>query len=521
MTAQPGNYQPIWHCTGAETDSEFGHYLVSAGDQNMDGYDDILIANWVPREVYLYYGGPTGQMDTIPDMVFTEEYEFGYGNLPLECRDLNGDSYPDFCISADFGSQPNSKTYIYFGGPLLDNQADLVLEPDTSYISPYTGFGGYLSMGDFNGDGDCDLAISAWRYDLDVGWGKLYVFYGGQDIDSIPDFSVTAEPNDIYGLGDYISCSGDVNNDGFDDIVVRDNHGTYPPAYDGRMAFLGGAEPDTIPDWEFRTFGGYPFTMGYGSLITPDVNNDGYDDILIRADVMYSCDASLFYGGEEVDTLWDVHLDGDGDWSSGCAYAGDVNGDGWGDVMLNDWVDGKINVFFLHPGMGSVKSYDLLLEFPFVAGGNGGMGYAGDVNGDGVDDFMFTFNDGDLPLYDQVFIYSDTSLAGVVKPEIRLSIPEFTLHQNYPNPFNQRTVIPFTLDWAGKVKIDIFNITGRSVGVQQAAPLHNWFSAGTHEVVWNAEGMASGTYLVRLQQQSAGTLLHTEQASVRKVVLVK
>ena len=149
------------------------------------------------------------------------------------------------------------------------------------------------------------------------------------------------------------------------------------------------------------------------------------------------------------------------------------------------------------------------------------MGYAGDVNGDGVDDFMFTFNDGDLPLYDQVFIYSDTSLAGVVKPEIRLSIPEFTLHQNYPNPFNQRTVIPFTLDWAGKVKIDIFNITGRSVGVQQAAPLHNWFSAGTHEVVWNAEGMASGTYLVRLQQQSAGTLLHTEQASVRKVVLVK
>ena len=42
-----------------------------------------------------------------------------------------------------------------------------------------------------------------------------------------------------------------------------------------------------------------------------------------------------------------------------------------------------------------------------------------------------------------------------------------------------------------------------------------------HSMVWNAEGMASGVYLVRLQQQSAGTLLHTEQASVRKVVLVK
>ena len=97
----------------------------------------------------------------------------------------------------------------------------------------------------------------------------------------------------------------------------------------------------------------------------------------------------------------------------------------------------------------------------------------------------------------------------------------FTLHPVYPNPFNASTTIPFTLDRAGKVKIDIFDITGRSVGVQYIEPLHGMYSAGTHEVVWNAKGIASGVYLMRLSvdggQQSAGTLLHES----RKVILLK
>ena len=74
----------------------------------------------------------------------------------------------------------------------------------------------------------------------------------------------------------------------------------------------------------------------------------------------------------------------------------------------------------------------------------------------------------------------------------------FQLLPAYPNPFNAQTTIPFTLDRAGKVKIDVFDITGRSVGVQYIESLQTWFSAGYHEVVWNAEGMSSGVYLVRM-----------------------
>ena len=95
---------------------------------------------------------------------------------------------------------------------------------------------------------------------------------------------------------------------------------------------------------------------------------------------------------------------------------------------------------------------------------------------------------------------------------------EFALHPNYPNPFNAATTIPFTLNLDGKVKIDIFDITGRSVGVQYIEPLQ----VGTHEFMWDAEGMVSGVYLVRLIVDGrVPTAESRHHAQTRKLVLVK
>ena len=57
-----------------------------------------------------------------------------------------------------------------------------------------------------------------------------------------------------------------------------------------------------------------------------------------------------------------------------------------------------------------------------------------------------------------------------------------------------------------------------SVGAKGLSPLQGRYPAGMHEFVWNADGVASGVYLVRLELQSAGTLQHREAG---KVVLVK
>ena len=116
----------------------------------------------------------------------------------------------------------------------------------------------------------------------------------------------------------------------------------------------------------------------------------------------------------------------------------------------------------------------------------------GDIDNDGDDD-MFVGEGGGAMLFFRNQEYSS------VNREPGTVNRTFILHPNYPNPFNAQTVIPFTLDRAGKVKIDIFDITGRSVGAKGLSPLQARYSAGMHEFVWNAEGVASGVYLVRLE----------------------
>lgn len=86
---------------------------------------------------------------------------------------------------------------------------------------------------------------------------------------------------------------------------------------------------------------------------------------------------------------------------------------------------------------------------------------------------------------------------------------EFRLGQNYPNPFNPTTVIPFELAGAGEVKLTIYDVTGRKV----ATLLNTSMSAGRHTVTFNAAGIPSGVYIVRLE---AGGQLFTSKLTLLK-----
>lgn len=74
-------------------------------------------------------------------------------------------------------------------------------------------------------------------------------------------------------------------------------------------------------------------------------------------------------------------------------------------------------------------------------------------------------------------------------------ILDFKLYQNYPNPFNPSTVISFALKKPGHVKLSIFDLAGKEVAVIQ----NNRFSAGNHSIHFNAEYLASGIYIYRLE----------------------
>ena len=89
----------------------------------------------------------------------------------------------------------------------------------------------------------------------------------------------------------------------------------------------------------------------------------------------------------------------------------------------------------------------------------------------------------------------------------------FGLSQNIPNPFNQSTILSFEMRDAGFVSLDIFDITGRLVGIQNFKPLHEWMSAGKHHIVFDAGDLGSGIYLVRMEAE--------DFTSTRKILLLK
>ena len=90
---------------------------------------------------------------------------------------------------------------------------------------------------------------------------------------------------------------------------------------------------------------------------------------------------------------------------------------------------------------------------------------------------------------------------------------ECVLYSPYPNPFNASTVISFELQDAGFVSLKIFDITGRTAGLQNFVPINQYLPAGQHSVVFDAEGLTSGVYFVQLE---AG-----ENRQTRKILLIK
>ena len=108
----------------------------------------------------------------------------------------------------------------------------------------------------------------------------------------------------------------------------------------------------------------------------------------------------------------------------------------------------------------------------------------------------------------------------------RRDVSSFILHPAYPNPFNASRTFSFELGVAGKVSLDIFDITGRNVGVLHATPgnalpQNQYLLVGYHSVTFNAEGLTSGIYFLRLEALSgAGTLRHTLRQT-QKLLLLK
>ena len=237
----------------------------------------------------------------------------------------------------------------------------------------YDYFGWSCATGDVNCDGYADLLIGA-PHSYAAQRGVIYVFFGGQIIDSIPDLVLQKSPQEMLG---WCVSSGDVNGDECDDIIA----GAYCPGDIGKVyIFLGSESPDTLPDVILagqspeETFGGSVCALG-------DVNGDGYADVMVGTDI-FSSKAYLYLGGSPMDSLPDLIITEGGSCVSFC---GDLNGDSLSDIIVSQ------DHSYIYLGGTDMDSLpDLILSQEGSA-----LSPCGDVNGDGYDDVAvaYYFND--------------------------------------------------------------------------------------------------------------------------------
>ena len=490
----------LFNAVGPYENSMLGKHLCLAGDQNGDGYDDILAYCQDPHETRLYFGAPTGEMDTIPGLVFplqqsSSPYAWS-GVMPTELADLNGDGDVDIVVEWEDDFTSYREVYVYFGGALLDSVADLVLVCDNNSSSSSDGFGYSMSCGDVNGDNYDDLAVGAPNYRFNFMNGKIFIYFGGLELDSIPDFTITSGYNNFGGLfGHNVSISGDVNNNGYCDMTsIWDKASEIDST--GIHLFYGGVILDSIPDWTYQLLYAPGQYLVWSGNIIPDLNNDCFDEIVVSTMYGYGWQVHLFFGGETIGDEPDLIFPGGSEGPRKVKTAGDVNTDGYNDMIMGSHDDNWVKVYYGGDPM------DIWADISFYLPDAGcDVSSAGDVNNDGIHDFMFYACDDAGLNAGQIFIYGDPDLT----PHVEDRISEyqcnqcFKLNQNYPNPFNGATVIGFQAYKSGWVDLNIYNILGQTV----YSSSHDCSSGEMVKILWDGRDMKgnvlpSGVYMVEL-----------------------
>jgi len=363
----------------------FGMAVSGIGDINGDGYDDVIVGEYISNSVYLFFGGMS--MDSVPDLTLNADNRFGYS--VSGAGDVNNDGYADIIVGAYQEANYTGAAYIYYGGVIMDTCADIVLfgEGESNY------FGYSVSgAGDVNNDGYDDVIVGANKYSSDS--GRAYIYLGGTNMDDSVDIIITGETNSQLGCS--VSNAGDVNNDGFDDVIIGAYHkATYTGCayvYFGGDVMDNSADVNLTGDQEYSCF-------GYSVSGAGDVNNDGHDDVIIGAyhRATYTGCAYVYFGGDVMDNIADITQTGTGEVSLfgySVSGAGDVDNDGYDDVIVGAQNDnnGTGRVYLNLGGSDSDSLADIIIveAMGSTEGNNFGFSVstAGDVNNDGYDDVI-------------------------------------------------------------------------------------------------------------------------------------
>ncbi|MBL8008380.1 MAG: FG-GAP repeat protein [Ignavibacteria bacterium] len=404
---------------GLTAGSYFGGFINTAGDVNGDGYDDIIVGAFGydinKGRAYIYYGGLN--MNSVPDVIMTGETQYSFFGSVAAAGDVNGDGYADVVIGAHGYSSYTGRTYIYYGSPSMDNTADVTI---SGSANSYLGYS-VSTAGDVNGDGYADIIAGAYGYNNYT--GRAYIYFGGYSMDNTADITLNGEASNDY-FGRSVSTAGDLNGDGFSDVIT----GSFGySSFSGRAyVYFGGSSMDNIADVIMTGTSSNFFGRSVSSA--GDVNGDGYSDVII-GETQFSPStgrAYIYFGGATMDNLQDVTMTGEtvnDRFGMAVSSAGDINGDGYADVLVGaegfSSNTGKAYIFFGGSAMNNVPDVSMTGEGTNNYFGNS-VSAAGDVNGDGYSDviagaYFYNSSRGRVYMYDYFMkneIIPDLSMTG-------------------------------------------------------------------------------------------------------------
>jgi VCBS repeat-containing protein len=314
---------------GVSANDRSGFFVSGAGDVNNDGYDDIIIG--------AVFADPNGSNSGSSYVVFGKASGFdarinlsslnGRNGFRLDgesagdysgysvsgAGDINGDGYDDIIIGAiyaDHNGSNSGSSYVVFGKASgftasiglssLNGRDGFRLDGESAGDNSGWSVSG---AGDVNGDGYDDIIIGAHYADHDgLSSGSSYVVFG-----KASGFTASIDLSSLNGrdgfrldgvrAGDHsgysVSAAGDVNGDGYDDIIIG-TYGADPNGSKSGSSYVVFGKVDgfdaSIDLSSLNGRDGFRLDgesagdrSGYSVSAAGDVNNDGYDDLIIGA----------------------------------------------------------------------------------------------------------------------------------------------------------------------------------------------------------------------------------------------